>query len=185
MLKLPWSKETDAKSNGPQKLSIVDGPQKTALVTEDKEFALQYDTLASELGVQRRVYSKLKEVLEELSIQAYDQAAVERYMDEKGYWSWYPLRGVDNYSWIEGFTRETSNAHPALYGSVSRAQYDKQVPYPVLMTVKSLVDKMGDDVLFFVAAIASHPDPFLAVMQRSAQGKIFIVERWAEPSFRG
>jgi hypothetical protein len=184
MLKLPWSKETDAKSNGPQKLSIVDGPQKIAPVTEDKEFALQYDTLASELGVQRRVYSKLKEVLEELSIQVYDQAAVERYMDEKGYWSWYPLRGIDSRH-VDGFSRETPHINSSLYGGSNRSQYDKQVPYPVLMTVKSLVDKMGDDVLFFVAAMSSHPDPFLAVMQRSAQGQIFIVERWAEPSFRG
>lgn len=164
-------------------------PTKTSLVVETEDFSKQYDSLADILGVSCRMSSSgLAAFLREQDIQVFDLAAVERYMDKKGTWSWYPLRlsdrpKPDGSDWA--LARHIAHDFPSLYGSQNNQLYNKPVPYPVLVTVKTIVDRFGDDVLFLVAAPASHPDPFLAVLQRSNWTKMFVIERWNEPGFRG
>jgi|SRR5262252_6146719 len=65
----------------------------------------------------------------------------------------------------------------------SGSVYGHSVPYPVLLTVKSIVDRLPD-VQFFVTDYAvATPDPFLAVSRPSIDD-MFIIERWDEPGFR-
>lgn len=169
---------------------FVRSPKKTALVTEEDDFLQKYDSLATKLGVECRAKTntQLSVVLAEEMIGVYDTAAVERYMDKKGYWKWYPLRTYDkapgSASWK--INRVTPTSYDTLYGPSSSEVYDKPVPYPVLCTVERLVDKMGPSVIFVVAALGSNPDPFLACFLR-APGRIrlYVIERWDEPGFRG
>lgn len=164
-----------------------DGPQKKAVEVQDSDFAEGYDDLAKKLGVKCKMLSKLEKFLHEHAIQIYDLAAVEKYMDKKGEWCWYPLRAkdcVETKDHVWRITRSTPHKYPGSYGYQDNHQYDKPVPFPVLLTVKAIHDHFGEDALFLVAAPAQHPDPFLGVMQRSNFGRLFVVERWDEPSFR-
>ncbi len=168
-------------------------PRKTAVVIDeqDQEFAKQYDTLANRLGVQCRVKRdvRLLEALQRQQIQVYELAKVERYMDRKSTWSWFPLRASDRckeatHVWI--LERETPTEYPSMYGSVKNDIYPKPVPYPVLCTVQRLVDCFEDKVQFFVAAFDQKPDPFLGCrLMDVGQSKLVVVERWDEPTFRG
>lgn len=148
-----------------------------------------YNTLAEKIGIaaRERGQSTLARYLAENSIPVYSQEAVERYMDKKGYWAWFPLRKADmpptaGNIWV--LKRKTPTNYASLYGASKATQYQEAVPYPVLLTVESIVEKFGKDALFLIAALDEHPDPFLACMLHSEFGRMFIIERWDEPGFR-
>lgn len=173
---------------------VDSGPKKTAVVIEsDPEFETKYDSLARELGVAHRVVTRRRELLTYLrdnEIEIYDLAKVEEYMDKKGRWAWFPLRAVDcrepSYrSW--DLDRVTTTDYPSSFGSSKAEVYSKPVPYPVLCTVKTISDAFpGHELIFLVAAIDTHPDPFLGCRFRNDPDRtVIVIERWDEPSFRG
>lgn len=160
-------------------------PKKTAIMEPppvDEEFRDQYNETAKRIGIKARIHTeaRLTEILHELSLTAYDRAKVERYMDKKGYWHWYPLRVSDkNPGALQ--MRVTQSSYPRIYGSVEDYMYVEAIPYPVLQTISQVLEK-SPEVNFFVAALDKNPDPFLAVV---LGGEAYIIERWDEPSFRG
>ena len=92
-------------------------------------------------------------------------------------WNWMALRDQDVLKSSGNFSR--------LYEDPN-----KPVPVEVLMTVEKIVDDLRPTrVHFYVSEIvkAARPtprvvDPFLAVCANTS--KLFVIERWNEPSFR-
>jgi hypothetical protein len=92
-------------------------------------------------------------------------------------WNWMALREQDILKSSGNFSKLYSNTN-------------KPVPVEVLMTVEKIVDDLGPThVHFYVSEFvkAARPtprvvDPFLAVCSSTA--KLFVIERWDEPSFR-
>ena len=92
-------------------------------------------------------------------------------------WNWMALRDQDVLKSSGNFSR--------LYEDPN-----KPVPVEVLMTVEKIVDDLGPTrVHFYVSEFvkAARPtprvvDPFLAVCANTS--KLFVIERWNEPSFR-
>lgn len=169
-------------------------PKKRAVVVAESDlgFEKQYDSLAKELGVACRTVSRRRELLVYLrdnAIDIYDLAKVERYMDKKGYWGWFPLRvsdrAPDGRAWI--LERATTTNYSSLYGASKSEVYSKPVPYPVLCSVKTISGAFpSSELVFLVAALDTRPDPFLGCRFKSDPDRTMIViERWDEPSFRG
>ncbi len=157
---------------------------------EDPAFHAAYEQLARKIGIATHAKAlQLVAALREEGIQVHDLAAVERYMDAKGHWSWFPLRNQDQAGGgsVWRISRVTSTAHPSLYGNVEAGRYPHPVPWPVLCTIEKLIDRFGESVKFVVAAMNAHPDPFLACwLKGDGEGiTLFVIERWDEPGFRG
>jgi hypothetical protein len=108
-------------------------------------------------------------------------------MDSKGYWGWFPLREQDKISPLEerNIERVTPHRHATLYGGTKREQYDKVVPLAVLLRVEQVLEKLPT-ARFVVAALDTHPDPFLGVLDRDDpnNNRAYIIERWDEPGYR-
>ncbi len=151
---------------------------------EPDAFAQEYDELATKLGVVARATTsdKLAKVLASLQIPCYKLEDVEKYMDKKGYWSWFELRH-DQPSL--NVVRKTPTQWRTLYGNTVFRTYDKPIPYPVLLTIDQIQAELGAQAVFFIAALNDKPDPFLGVMLWSDTSQFFVVERWDEPGFRG
>ena len=168
-------------------------PKPEPLVLEDVQeheaFVEQHVALAQKLGVKtwHKPNQSLAKILIELGIKVYDTAKVERYMDSKGYWGWFPLRQQDKVSPPEerGIERVTPHRHATLYGGMKREQYDKVVPLAVLLRVEQFLEKLPS-ARFLVAALDTHPDPFLGVLDRDDpnNNRAYIIERWDEPGYR-
>jgi len=177
---------------------IKDGLRRTkplATYDENDSILLEHQRLAAKLGV--RTISgtgvrALVSVLEEIGARIYDFDQVEAFMTKKAEdarreWHWYPLRASDQ-NVIR--TQDTERRRIGDYswsrdsGSFSTQLYPEIVPLPVLMTADSIVEKLGDKVSFYVAALGEKIDPFLGVRLKSAPDQMFVVERWDEPSFR-
>jgi len=75
-------------------------------------------------------------------------------------------------------------------GIAAQKGYDKPIPLPVLMTVRDLEAAWTDKtkpLRFFVSDFTNvrrDPDPFLAVTAGIGR-RLFVIERWDEPGFRG
>ncbi len=156
------------------------------VTSEDVEFSAEYERVAAKVGVLRRpiqtTSAKLIEVLKEEGIDVYPLAKVEKYLDSKGYWYWFPLN--HNTVRVDEFNRETAHDHVTIFGGVKRQVFNQPIPLPVLLTTERILDRLGDQVSFWVAATGK--DPFLAVTLNSDESnKLFVIERWDEPSFRG
>jgi len=152
-----------------------------AVTTEEEEFQAEYQRVAKKLGVEIFAIpgKDLENFLREEGIPVYSQAKVEAYMDKKGFWSWFRMRGRDQSRVIP----RTDNKNTSM-GRANGMYYPNAIPIPVLLTAERIVDKFGDSVGFYVAAIDKHPDLFLGVFHYQT-GEFFIVERWDEPGFRG
>lgn len=157
---------------------------------EEERQRAEYIRLTAKHGVFRAVAAKaptLLGALKEEGLSLYDLANVERYLDKKegrNYWTWYPLRDKD-VEWRHAVKRVTRGSYSSS-GQVSNTWYQQPIPLPVLLTVDRLVERLGDEPRFYVAAIASPPDPFLAVTStRDEKHTLYVIERWDEPGFRG
>jgi hypothetical protein len=159
----------------------------------DVKFGGDYNTLAGKLGVHSRVAlapPTLGRILREEGISVYRLAEVEKYLDKKGQWSWYPLRQCDRVNDKHGnvwaIRRETNTRKSGRYGDVVDRLYYQPVPFPVLCTVELLASKLSKDAIFMVAAPNNDPDPFLGVwLHETSTRHMTVIERWDEPSFRG
>lgn len=173
----------------------------------------EYVALAKRLGVTLpKVITKLDlaQILIQENISAYDYRKVAAYMNRitpsGKNWQWKPLRAVDyEHSWRNlSFDRP-----PVADGSFCEAVYDKAVPYPVLLTVDKIEQATKDvpsslkPAFFVTDYVSKNPDPFLMVCVPGNHDitdpladnwrrrvvpipeRVFVIERWDEPSFRG
>lgn len=153
-------------------------------IEQDKEFGNDYNRISKKLGLTHGVATELSllaTVLSEENIQVYDRAKVERYMDRQGYWNWFPLRDQDK----REVGRITPHAYSRIYGGTESRKYAEPIPYPVLLTIEKIIDRVGDEACFYVAALNRNPDPFLCVCSTKNAREVYVIERWDEPSFRG
>jgi hypothetical protein len=165
-----------------------DGTPKPETVTfSDDQFMQEWASLGKELGITtgKVPEMELKLFLKEEGIQVYNTQAVFDYLtaeaskEPKGtVWSLYAVRPQDQDCPDDIWAQV--NKWPIGHGHVHRDLYRDKIPYPVLVTMKKLKDRFGDDITFYVAAIKQ--DPFLVVRYRRAN--LVVVERWNEPSFR-
>lgn len=151
-------------------------------VNTDEMIRQEHRRLAEKHGCPTVCAVSLESVIREECIHVFDQAKVEKWMDKKGEWRWFPLRSRDRgrveiqrVSRIESYRMRD-------HGGMESNVYPLIVPVPVLMTVDRLDERLRGEVFFYVAAPSQGPDPFLAAVSRE---NIFIVERWDEPGFRG
>jgi hypothetical protein len=152
------------------------------------DFADQYNALANKLGITQRATPLLSSralavALKDLQITCYDRADVEKYMDRKGRWNWFPIRADDKYSGNSSAInyRVTQHRFARIYGGYDSTLYTSPIPYPVLLTIEQITEKVPY-ARFYVAALNDKPDPFLAVVLND---EVYVIERWDEPSFRG
>ncbi len=165
--------------------ALLDAPD-----TSQREFLTGYQRLAAKIGYHcveaERVLAEgdLIEWLHEQAMPVYDYEAVKQYLDATvaemnagpadgvhHRWGWMPLRQCDTKTNMGGGRQEV---------------YIKPIPYPVLCTIEKLVDQFGERVNLLVSDIYTVPkaDPFLAVSVPGSQ-RLFVIERWDEPKFRG
>lgn len=161
---------------------IMPKPKLLPLAEASDEVLLreEHTRLASKHGCRTVPTVSLAQVIRQECLSVYEQAKVEKWMDRKGDWSWFPLREMDCERWR--IHRQTKTAYEFSLGSMSRREYQLVVPVPVLITVDKLVKRLRNEVNFYVAAPGRGHDPFLAAV--NADGT-FIIERWDEPGFRG
>lgn len=163
----------------------------------------------------RSDWRRLATALDELMIPVYDFDKVKAFLVKKAAevakqeaaaavngsaaWGWFPLNAPAPVVIDEGpherALRELyasmntfgSSSPPRLVnGAFRTAAYTKRVPLPVLLTAEQIEDKLPGEVSFFVSDIERYPDPFLGVCLKSdPEKKMFVVERWDEPGFRG
>lgn len=180
---------TVAVAEQPETVTMPEKPQKIEAPSPSTEIPDGYKDLAKELGVSPSVLlnMEVRDVLLDCGLSTYGPSKVFKYMDalvakeritrkdKTLTWAWKPLREVDKYptdTWSWDRIR------------FSMTTYNHEVPYPVLLTVKKLVDRFGERAKFFVSDYESAvPDPFLLVVVDMKS--CHIVERWDEPSFRG
>jgi len=161
-------------------------------ILSDDERA-EYARLANKLGTHVRgpaLEGELAQALRELMIPVYDRAKVEGYLDEHGYWGWFPLSVVQPRAIIHR-VNNVSHRPSYYYGGmatndpdygVPNAAYAEAVPLPALLTAERILDRLPS-TLFYIAAARSFPDPFLAAVD-GVTGETFVIERWDEPGFR-
>ena len=148
----------------------------------------EYAALAGALGLSVAVVDRFKMFLSERGLCTYDADQVRVYLNWKYRvpehnpytrfvrWGWRPLREVD---------QNDAATYAGLNGLIQHgaAPYRKPIPYPVLLTVKAIVDAFAGARCFVSDDMQGEaiPDPFLLVVVGGAE---FIVERWDEPAFR-
>lgn len=149
----------------------------------------EYLALAGELGIESPavLQARLETFFAEEHIEVYPLDKVAAYMQNLALkestpgnrlvWVWKPLRQQDALNGGAG------PGFPPTGGSISAALYPKAVPFPVLLTVKRIMERFGAAVKFFVSDYeVRKPDPFLMV---TAPGlPQYVIERWDEPAFR-
>lgn len=155
-----------------------------------------YEVLAEELGFQpaQLLEEQLLRFLNEAAIPTYDYSKVDAYMaalaEEQGEaWIWRPLREKDKpdgWYWQGRNSKKLGETHGRGHGSYrdewNYRPYDKVIPIHILRQVKTIQDKFGDRVMFFVSDYAvPNPDPFIMVTALDVQKIVFGV--WDEPKF--
>ncbi len=188
---------------------------KVDLKLGDLELETEYNRVAEKLGVVKRPRSdwrRLAHALDELMIPVYDFHKVTEFLEKKAAevakqeakaavngsaaWGWFPLNtgpvqpSSASFSAIEEYNRalRSMGLPPERQpnGSFRSSTYNKRVPLPVLLTAEKIEDKLPGEVSFFVSDIERYPDPFLGVCLKSdPEKRMFVVERWDEPGFRG
>jgi hypothetical protein len=170
------------------------------VVVNTPKLEREYRRLSNKLGTafaETLSTLDLTKYLSENSMTIYPMDKVKKYLDQKAAelpktktrdgwgssrtvrwtWNWLALREQD-------ITKKSGN-FSKLYGT-------KAIPPEVLMTIEKIVDELGPTrVNFYVSDFvkASRPtpkpvDPFLAVCAANTNSKLFVIERWDEPSFR-
>jgi hypothetical protein len=185
---LVGEQEEQTPEPGPVAVSV---PDRYAPIDDDLEFKREWVELGKSIGIRCGKVSEydLRLFLAEHGLSVYGTQKVFDYLTEKAgesntAWKLYPLRQCDHdvYKrddiWSDGiWPKDRKNSQvDRVYRS-----HRSQIPFPVMLTIKSLIDEFGDEVNFFVAAVAD--DPFLGVVLRNSN--ILFIERWDEPSFRG
>ena len=177
-----------AVANAPSSIAVKEDriPHPSVVKVQDQDGSEEWLALNKELGITLRAPAtyELKAFLAEEGIPIYSAQSVFDYMSRKSdKWDLCPLRDRDLLKFPKGqFTLKHAEVSSWPDGAGRPGSlFSEAVPIPVLLTVKKLVAKFGDEVYFLVATVAN--DPFLAVVLRDST--LVFVERWDEPSFRG
>ena len=140
----------------------------------------------------------LTKYLADNSMTIYPMDKVQKYLDTKvaempkgrTYDGWGNSRMTSKWTWNWLALREQDVVKKS--GNFSKVYGTKPIPVEVLMTIEKIVDDLGATRLHFYVSDfvkASRPtpkpvDPFLAVCASTSKAKLFVIERWDEPSFR-
>lgn len=175
------------ESPAPHQLPI---PEKHAVAVQEQPDS-DYLRLVEKLGIRSAAILtvKLEAILADEFIPVFDYEKVEQYLnneclkraqaqalaqaqDRLSYtsWCWKPVRAED---------RKGTSGMPR----VTRQLYQQAIPGEVLLTMERIAAKLPE-AKFFVSEIVDVADPFLAVTVKGAN-KLWVIERWDEPSFRG
>lgn len=186
-------------------IEILHGLRKHAATVPSQAMTddvLQHQRLAEKHGLLTvrapGATNTLIEVLKEEGIRVYDTRSVEAYLDRKAHgrgptlrlktWNWFPLRPRDREALTARDNRRREKRSRFQWtesmGTFAPDIYWEILPLPVLMTVDRIVERLGDEVSFYVAAIVDVPDPFLAVRMKADPDTLLVIERWDEPGFR-
>lgn len=154
-----------------------------------------YEKLAEELGFlpAQLLEEQLHRFLAEKQIQIYPYEEVDKYLaaiaeKEGKAWIWRPLREKDKPNYVyPGRANQSKGVdgyrgHGSYRDEWTYRPYDKAVPIHILRQVKTIQDKFGDQLKFFVSDYAvPNPDPFIMVTALDVKQIIFGV--WDEPEF--
>jgi hypothetical protein len=163
-------------------------PSATTTIGAAEPIDADYAALVAELGVNSAAVDleRFKALVPALGLHVYDRAQVTEYLHCQYkvppsdltpvvLWGWRPLREKDRIgASMIGFNGRVQPGAPL---------YSKPIPYPVLLTVKAIVDACPSATFFVSDELQGEriPDPFLLVR---VAGEEFVVERWDEPAFR-
>lgn len=194
-------KPVAAVASAEPELHDVETPHASSFLAQYNEAATAIGFAPPALAVER-----FKALCAEYGIRHYDRAAVKAYLDvkyggesktvmmrvydpsierrvempaDRATWGWRPLSGAG-----EGLRRMPPASDWCLDGA---ANYDKPIPYPVLLTAQR-IKQVAPSAVFYAsdeireADMPAVRDPFLGVR---IGGEFFIVEKWDEPEFRG
>ena len=129
--------------------------------------------------------ARMLDYIFESGTKVYDFALVDKYLYNKALkegtqvrWVWKPLREKDRSA--IGNSRDSRTA-----GLMFPKQYGHAVPERVLAHVAGILEKLPDAVFLVSDYEVIKPDPFLAITTEKllGEGKIWIVDVWAEPGF--
>lgn len=154
-----------------------------------------YEELSRELGFfpAQLLEEQINRFLADQEIPVYDYKEVDRYLtviarQQKKFWIWRPLRERDKpqgWGWTGHHDEDDSEVprgHGSYYDMWAYRPYDKAVPIHILRHVKTIQERFGDSVLFFVSDYAvPDPDPFIMVTALDVSRIVFGV--WDEPTF--
>jgi hypothetical protein len=167
----------------------------------------EYQKLAKRLGIAIVPFPSdllLKNALSSLSISVYDYSAVRNYLIAKRLEEhtvvWIPVMKQQASTTLRakyGTSSSSDWSRPPRHGHISTngLTYNKPIPWPVLLTIDSLVKKgkeLGFQPTFFISDFVMREkkpqrsmqlDPFLAA-GTSDSDALFVIERWDEPGFR-
>lgn len=163
-------------------------PTSTTTIGEPAAVDADYAALVAELGVNSAAVDleTFKALVPQLGLRVYQRAEVQEYLHALYkvpagdltplvIWGWRPLRKAD----------QEKGQLVQFNGRIQRSAplYAKPIPYPVLLTVKAVVDACPSARCFVSDELQGEkiPDPFLLVV---LAGEEFVIERWDEPSFR-
>lgn len=128
---------------------------------------------------------RLRRAIRDAGLHCYDSNEVVEFLDKKlgGRWEWMPLRYEDKWNVnSRSLGGDLFTETKARNVRISFQIYEGAVPYPVLLTVKTIAKEV-QEARFFISGIPRpQGDPFLAVS--NGFGDHFIIERWDEPNFR-
>lgn len=163
-------------------------PTSTTTIGDAEVIDAAYAALVADLGIHSGAVDleTFKALVPRAGLRVYVDAEVREYLHGKYkvpvgdlspyvLWGWRPLRDVDR----------TPGTLDSRNGKIQRGvpAYTKPIPYPVLLTVKTIRDACPSAKFFVSDEMQGEriPDPFLLVEIGEAQ---FVVERWDEPAFR-
>ncbi|MBI4709229.1 MAG: hypothetical protein HY764_03445 [Candidatus Portnoybacteria bacterium] len=187
-------KKENKKTEGETQRAVLSLVRPIASLPKTENAPLDdYEALAGELGF--RPAQLLKEqvlrFLAEQGIPIFDYGEVDRYLTNtvkqtEENWIWRPLREQDKleHGWSGHCPEGTilTRGHGSYHNEWGYRPYDKAVPLPILKQVKTIQDRLGDQVSFFVSDYAAvNPDPF--IMLTAVDLGIIVFGVWDEPGF--
>jgi hypothetical protein len=182
-----------------KKVETIEEPVPVVLQADVPDDLEAYIAKAKEAGLSEDspIFTEVKlvQAIQDNNFSCYDYKTVAEYLCKvfrRESWGWYPLRSIDHSKTLwrpatlhaihndVNFTKITSHS-----GFMQSSFYTKPVPLPVLETIATLNKAVGPSLRCYVSDVVQvWADPFLLVMVYGGS-RVFIVERWDEPSFRG
>lgn len=129
------------------------------------------------------------DAIRELGLPLYDWDKVDQFLARKARqqgantrWVWKPIsdvgvKQVSELSWTERDRAGVGFVFPKIYGN--------KIPMPTLAIARAVIEKIPETLVLISDYEVINPDPFMAVTtpELLANGKLYIVDVWDEPSF--
>jgi hypothetical protein len=173
----------------PSPVTPPERPKPLELVRKPVPVAWQEAADAIGFSPAQLLHDQVRDFLIEQQIPIYEWSAVYLYMkgvaDAAGAnFFWRPLRQIDQdiygrWNWGRG----TAHGYYQPDDNVC-SPYDKIVPVHILEDVRTIQERFGNKVAFFVTDYkADSPDPFILVAAPDAVFKKMVFGAWDEPGF--